>query len=402
MKRADLAPALIARLKRYPAPYDSHYGVVPLPPPAEPPAILGLRDRYETAIGALARLEALAAELGDGWLVSRLLARREAVTSSAIEGTNSTLDELLLIEETAEEEAAPRQQAAGQVRDYALALERLMPEARRLGTAMFTRDLVSRLHGAVMQADPDFPGVPGQIRETVVWIGPPGSGIAYSTYNPAPPEDVPACLEESLAYMRGEADALLPPSIITRMAVAHAHFEAVHPFTDGNGRVGRLLLPLLMAAERHIPVYLSPYIEAHRRDYYDALKAAQQRLAWQEMIGFIASAITATVAELDETRKALARLRAIWEARRRFRVNSASLRALDILPSYPVITTGRLAGLLGVTFPAASAAIGQLQEVGILRERTGYQRNRIFAAEEVLTVINRPFGEAPVLPGEAG
>lgn len=401
MKRADLAPALIVRLKRYPAPHDSHYGVVPLPPPAEPPTILGLRDRYEAAIGALARLETLSAELGNGWLVSRLLTRREAVTSSAIEGTNSTLDELLVVEEAAEEDATPRQRAADQVRDYAKALERLVPEARQQGTTIFTDKLISRLHAAVMQADPDFRGIPGQIRDTVVWIGPPGSGIAYSTYNPVPPEDVSRCLEESLAYMRGEADALLPPSIITRMAVAHAHFEAVHPFTDGNGRVGRLLLPLLMAADGHTPVYLSPYIEAHKPDYYEALKATQQRLEWPEMIGFVADAITATVAELDETRKALARLRTIWEARRRFRANSASLRALDVLPSYPVITMGRLASLLDVTFPAASTAIVQLQEVGILRERTGYQRNRIFAAEEVLTVINRPFGEAPVLPGDA-
>jgi Fic family protein len=402
MKRADLAPALIARLQRYPAPHDSHYGVVPLPPPAEPPTILGLRDRYEAAVGAVARLETLVVELGGDWLVSRLLTRREAVTSSAIEGTNSTLDELLVVEETVEEDAAPRRQAADQVRDYALALERLVPEARRLGPAIFTSVLVFRLHRAVMQADADYRSIPGQLRNAVVWIGPPGSSIAYSTYNPAPPGEVSCCLEENLAYMRGEADALFPPSIITRLAISHAHFEAVHPFTDGNGRVGRLLLPLLMAAEGHTPIYLSPYIEAHKAAYYAALKVAQQRLEWPEMIGFVADAIAATVAELDETRKALARLRGIWEGRRRFRANSASLRALDVLPNYPVITAGRLASLLEVSFPAASNAIGQLQEAGILRERTGYQRNRIFAAEEVLTVINRPFGEPPVLPDGRG
>jgi Fic family protein len=154
-----------------------------------------------------------------------------------------------------------------------------------------------------------------------------------------------------------------------------------------------------MAAHGQTPLYLSPYIEAHKPAYYAALKAAQQRLEWPEMIGFMADAIVGTVTEVMRTRTALRQLQPIWRARRRFRAGSAALRTLDLLPHYPVLTIGRLAGLLGVSWPQASQAIGQLVEVGILRERTGYRRNRLFSAPEVLTILNRPFGEEPILPG---
>jgi Fic family protein len=248
-----------------------------------------------------------------------------------------------------------------------------------------------------MRGEPDYKETPGELRDSVVWIG--GSGdIAYSAYNPTPPKHIRASLLDNVAYMRGDLDEVAPPSIITRLAVAHAHFEAVHPFRDGNGRVGRLLLPLMLSADRQVPLYLAPYIEARRPAYYAALKAAQQRLEWHEMIGFVADAITATVNELMVTRQALARLREIWLSRRRFRASSAALRALDILPNYPVITVARLGSLLHVSQPQARQAIEQLQSVGILVERTGYRRNRLFVAKEALIVINRPFGEEPVLP----
>jgi Fic family protein len=188
--------------------------------------------------------------------------------------------------------------------------------------------------------------------------------------------------------------------LITRMAIAHSHFEAVHPFRDGNGRVGRLLLPLMMAAEGQVPLYLSPYIEANKPAYYEALKQAQQRLDWDAIVGFMAGAVSGTVEELVVTRSALTELRKIWEARGKFRRNSAAARALDILPHYPVITIRRLAALLEVSFPAASTAFESLQAKGILAERTGYSRNRVFVSSEALTVINRPFGNPPVLPAD--
>ncbi len=391
MNRNHLVHAVREQLARYPAPYAAHYGVVPLPPPEEALPIQSVQAAHERALMMLGRIGTLAAELSDPYLISRTLSRREAVDSSAIEGTNSTLDELLTVEEDDDD----ARDAARQVRDYALALDRLLPRAAAEGSDIFTVALIEALHCEAMRHDPDYNETPGQVRDIVVWIG--GTGhIATSTYNPAPPDSIRPCLEQTMAYMRCEGMQAMTQSIITRMAVAHAHFEAVHPFRDGNGRVGRLLLPMMMAADDHVPLYLAPYIATNRDGYYSALKMAQQRLEWAPLVGYFSDAITGTIEELFATRGALDALKADWRKRRKYRARSAALRALDLLIDYPVITMARLATKLDVSRPQALAAINQLSDAGILVERTGYRRNRIFAAQEVLEIVNRPFGEPPI------
>lgn len=397
MKRENLAGPVLQQLKRLPKPRDSHYGVVPLPPPQEAVALSDALPRLREATVALAKVVAYAAELADPFVVSRILSRREAVSSSAIENTNSTLDELLNVEEDEGGEAATP--AAAQVRDYARVLERFLPLAREKGPRIFTLPFVQELHRRIMESDPDYRDKPGKLRTEVVWIG--GISIETSTYNPAPPDDVAPTLAQSIAYLRCDGMQTMTQHIVTRMAIAHAHFEAIHPFRDGNGRVGRALLPLMMAADGKPPLYLSPYIDAHKDDYYDALKAAQQRLDWDRIVGFFSDAVTGTVSELMITRDALRALADIWRGREKFRKGSAPLRALDVLPHYPVVTTQRLQKLLKVSQPAALTTTNRLLQLGILKERTGYKRNRIFACHEALDIINRPFGERPVLPGEA-
>jgi Fic family protein len=393
VNRNNLTNGVRERLKRLPPPYEAHYGVVPLPPPEDGIPVGQVLARLSAADAALAKIETLAAELKDPYLISRILPRREAVSSSSIEDTNSTLDELLSIEENDDSE---KSDDAVQVRDYALALDDFLPHARTERHALFTVQFVRDLHRAVMKGDTDYKDVPGELRKIVVWIG--GAGhIANSTYNPTPPDDIPACLAET-TYMRCEGMQAMVQSLIVRMSIAHSHFEAVHPFRDGNGRVGRLLLPLMMAAEGLTPVYLSPYIEAHKQAYYNSLKAAQQRLEWQELVGFVSDATVATVNELLATRDALRRLGAIWRNRRKFRKGSGAERALDVLPHYPVLTIRRLSRLLDISTPAATTAVEQLIEAGILVERTGYARNRVFIATDALTIIDRPFGQDAVLP----
>lgn len=390
MDRHHLVHSVRERLVRYPLPYANHYGVVPLPPPEDALPIQSAQLTHERALMMLGRVQTLAEQLPDPYVISRTLSRREAVDSSAIEGTNSTLDELLTVEEHDEDGAG----AARQVRDYALTLDRLLPRAAREGCDIFSVLLIEDLHREAMRHDPHYLDEPGKIRDVVNWIG--GTGhIATSTYNPPPPDNVAACLEETAAYMRCEGMQAMTQSLITRMAVAHAHFEAIHPFRDGNGRVGRLLLPMMMAAEGHVPLYLAPYISANRDGYYAGLKAAQQRLEWAPLIAYLSDAITGTVEELFATREALDALRKQWNARRKFRAGSAALRALDLLVDYPVLTMNRLAAKLQVSRPQALGAINQLTAADILVERTGYRRNRIFAAQEVLTIVNRPYGTPP-------
>jgi len=393
VRRSDLSGAVRERLARLPPPYSAHYGVIPLPPPEDPVLLTSALPALRAASDALARVSTLAAELGDPFILSRILPRREAVSSSAIEGTNSTLDELLRVEEA----EGPASDAARQVRDYATALDDLLPRARRRGHAFFRSAVVPELHRAVMRSDTAYQDRPGALRDAVVWIGGRGD-ISNSTYNPTPPANIAASLADSMTYLRCEGMQGVNQHLIVRMAIGHAHFEAVHPFRDGNGRVGRLLLPLMMAAEGQVPLYLSPYIEANRADYHAALKAAQQRLDWNAVVGFVARTVTRTVDELMITRDALTQLRRAWRGRGKFRANSAASNALDVVPHYPVLTIGRLGQVLGVSFPAARTAIGHLMSLGILEERTGYRRNRIFACPEVLAIVNRPFGEAPDLP----
>ncbi|MCP9628678.1 Fic family protein [Rhodopseudomonas palustris] len=393
MKRSDLSHTIREALKRLPPPYEAHYGIVPPAPPEGGVFAPGATKALEAAQAAFGKVNAIAAQMKDPYIVSRVLTRREAVSSSSIEGTQSTLDELLSVEETGDEGS---REEARQVRNYAVALDGFIPKAAADGYGIFTLDLIKDLHRAVMKDDPDYQDIPGELRTRVVWIGGNG-GIAYSSLNPPPPADVPDCLAQTVDYLRNEGMQQMTQGFVTRMAIAHTHFEAVHPFRDGNGRVGRLLLPLMMAAEKHVPLYLSPYIESRKGTYYASLKDAQQRLDWEPIIIFMADAVTGTVEELMRTRTALSELSERWRERRKFRKGSAALRALDELHNYPVVTARRLGQLLDVTPAQINQAIAQLQEVGILQERTGYARNRVYAAPEALAIINRPFGEEPIL-----
>lgn len=396
MKRSDLSHTIRETLKRLPPPYDSHYGIVPPAPPEEGVSVAGATKALEAAQAAFGKVDAIAVQMKDPYIVSRVLTRREAVSSSSIEGTQSTLDELLSVEETGDEGARDE---ARQVRNYAVALDGFIPLAAKDGYGVFTMDLIKDLHRAVMKDDPNYKDVPGDLRTRVVWIG-GNKDIAYSSLNPPPPADVHDCLAQTVDFLRNEGMQQMTQGFITRMAIAHTHFEAVHPFRDGNGRVGRLLLPLMMAAEKHVPLYLSPYIESKKGTYYASLKDAQQRLDWQPIITFMADAVTGTVDELIRTREALSELSDVWRKRRKFRKGSAAARALDELHNYPVVTAKRLGELLDISPPQVHQAIAQLEEAGILEERTGYSRNRVYAATEALGIINRPFGEEPLLPDQ--
>ncbi len=390
MNRELLVKDIIDRLARFPSPFDSHYGVIPIPPSEEYVVLGEATQVHQEAMNSISKIDALVEELIDPYIVSRVLSRQEAVHSSKIEGTNSTLNELLYLEE------GDQKSNARPVIAYANALERHLPQAKNNKEEYFTTDLICDLHQWIAQNDPDCRGKPGFIRDKVVWIGGTGN-IAYSTYNPTPPQNIQSCLIENVAYLRKEGMGSLCQSIVTRMALSHLHFEAIHPFEDGNGRTGRLLLPLMMAAEGHVPIYLSSYIEANKQEYYDSLKEGQQRNKRLPMISYISNAIKKSVEEVMVTRSALKELEKKWKQRAHSREGSTAYKALSLLPHYPVLTTKRLAELLNVSIPAASRGIQQLKIDGIIKEKTGYQRNRIFVAEEALLILNRPFGEAPAI-----
>lgn len=384
------------RLVRLPPPFDAHYGVdVACPPPelALPSAAIG---RIQAAAAALASLDALITSRPAQFHVTRILIRDEATRSSAIEGTQTTLDELLDAEPVLED--AERRGEGDAVRDdlatiraYAVALERLLA-----AEAPIDANTILQLHHSVFAQSAEYAdgrkGRPGAWRDRVVWIG-GGTDIAHSTWNPPPPALVPRLMEEHVAWLRetAEGPAILATPI--RLALAHAHFEAIHPFADGNGRIGRMLLSLMLAGEGHVPVPLSRVLERDRARYYDALRLAQQHLDYVPLVLLMCDAIESSARKAVALDRRLAALPQAWQdparwpGRRVPRRDSGASRLLDLLPFHPVITVASAARLLKISGQAANLAVRALVDAGILIERTGWRRNRVFACREALVAI---------------
>lgn len=294
--------------------------------------------------------------------------------------------------------------ASDSKRAYAHALESAFAKAAADGVGVFRPELRREMHSELMSHDPDYRGKPGLFRHEI------GAGVYATigglgrpeepTFNPAPPERLERSLKQTLEWMSDEAAiemsrAGMGPGFVVRLACAHWHFEAVHPFSDGNGRVGRMLMALQMICDGYAPLYLSGYIEAHRKGYYDSLQAAQMKRNEAPLVHYLCEALGAAWEEARKTKAALLALPERWQQRGRFRAKSAARRALTELLEVPILTQRILQDRLGVSHAPALNAIDQLCAAGILRERTGMSRNRVFAAEEVIELLARPFGEPP-------
>ena len=228
---------------------------------------------------------------------------------------------------------------------------------------------------------------PGEFRRSQNWIGPPGCTLVDAIYVPPPPDEMKQALHDFEQYLHQPSD--LTP--LMRLALIHYQFEAIHPFLDGNGRMGRLLLTLLLCAEGLLPqplLYLSAYFEQRRSDYYDLLLAVSQQGAWVAWVEFFLHGVT------EQSRDALQRskrLLDLWQQYRAAvqtpRASALALQLVDELFAYPAITTAIAATLLHVTPRAAQNNLDKLIAAGIVREVTGRKRNRIFVAEEIINIV---------------
>lgn len=377
------ASALAARVRRslvaLPPPLDNIKAVVPpLPPDALVPGDLRLHGEAQKALGRINGF--IQSQPRQRFLVTRLLERQEAVHSSAIEGTSATLADLLATDnddEVANEELQ-------QVRQYAVILAATISEVRDRGIGAIDMRTLKKLHRAVLEADPRAELWRGRLRDAPVRIS--GRSFETATFIPPPPDRLVSCLRQHFRWLRDD-EIRFKNSSIARIACAHAHFEAIHPFTDGNGRVGRLLMALMLAAEGDEPLYLSPYIDANKDHYYAALRAAQQRDDWGAMIDFISMATIATVDETLRVHDRLSGLITDWRAHFQPRSGSVLDRLLDLLPDYPSLSVKLAAKKLGVTYPAVSNAIELLHKEGILVETTGQARNRRFVADAIVALF---------------
>lgn len=390
MKKSDLCTARQKMLVPV-AEYPGAYALVPPPAPRFIP-LPGIQNEVARAHEALGALQALTARLPNPNLVTRTFDRREAVRSSQIEGTNSGVNDLFLYEATGSDEGLPPDVLV--TLNYVKALEHGLEEVRnRGGVAALTCGLIKELHAHLMDGVHDFKGTPGEFREKQNWIG--GFKIYQARFVPPPPENVQACmadLESLLQYAPREEDQLEAP-IVIRMAIAHAQFETIHPFIDGNGRVGRILLPLMLAAEGYPPVYLAGFLKENQQTYYDTLANVQLKEKWTAWVSFFAAGVEVAAQESMRTAQELDAILDRWKrevAGFGLRSDSAVNRLPELLIGNPVLTVRQVKEALGISFPAASGALALLEEKGILVQPVKQRRNRTFVAKEVIDLLDRP------------
>ncbi len=388
MKKTDLC---VARQKLL-VPVEDYSGAFALVPPPTPRFIqlTGMHNELIRAHEALSALKTLTEQLPKPDLVMRTLDRREAVRSSQIEGTHSDVNDLLVYEATGSHEGLPSDVLV--TLNYVKALDHGLKEVRRInGVDVLTNELIKALHLQLMTGVKDFKGTPGEFRKKQNWIG--GFKIYNARFVPPPACKVQDCmndLESFLQYTPGEEEQM-EVSIVLRMAIAHAQFETIHPFIDGNGRVGRLLLPLMLAAEGYPSIYLAGFLKSNQKAYYDALANVQLQEKWSDWVTFFATGVEEAAHESMITARELLALLERWK----MAVNALGLRSDSVIKRFPellianpVVTVKQVKDLLGITFPTANAALAKLKEMGILVQ-TERQRNRVFMAMEVITLLDK-------------
>ncbi len=303
--------------------------------------------------------------------------------SSRIEGTQATLGELLAAE--AGGPAARDPADLLEVRNYVSALEYGL---RRLTSLPLSLRLVRELHDKLMRSVRGDAATPGEFRHSQNWIGAPGCTLDDATYVPPPPPKLMACLGEWEQFLHDDA---LPP--LVHVALAHAQFEAIHPFLDGNGRVGRLLITLLLVKSGVLPtplLFLSAYFEATRQEYYTRLLSVTERGAWEEWLTYFLRGVAL------QSQDALNRIRRIDDLFARWRQELVSGRSrlpervLDLFAENPYWTVGGIANRLAVAFTTAQRAVNRLEAAGVVTQLGQRRRNRVYCAEEILTVLEEP------------
>lgn len=353
----------------------------PLPPPLEWSA--GLAAALSAADRAIGRLAGEGRRLPNPHLMIRPFVKREAVLSSRIEGTEATLGELLAADAGAPVERSPED--LREVANYVVALEY---GVARLAELPVSLRLIRELHERLMRGVRGDLATPGEFRRSQNWIGRPGSTLANATYVPPPPDVLMACLGAWEVFLRDDS---LPP--LVHAALAHSQFEAIHPFLDGNGRVGRLLITLLFVAKRVLPsafLYLSAYFEATRSEYYARLLRVTERGEWEEWLHYF---LTGVEQQSEDALKRILRIEELlagWHQRLAKNTSRLPDRALDLFVENPFWTVSRLAERLEVAFTSAQRAIDRLEDAGIVALQVEKKRNRVYCAATLLRILEEP------------
>jgi Fic family protein len=359
---------------------------VPNPLPPEPPLELGGRRQrqLEQALLALGRLDSITTLLPDPQLFLYAYVRREAVLSSQIEGTQSSLSDLLLFE-LDEAPGVPFDDVV-EVSNYVAALEHGM--ARLRGGFPLSNRLIREMHERLLARGRGSERRPGEFRRSQNWIGGTRPGTAH--FVPPPPslvDDLMSALERTFH------EPAAPYPVLVTAALAHVHFETIHPFLDGNGRIGRLLIPLLLheAGMLQQPLlYLSLYLKQHREEYYRLLDRVRATGDWESWLDFFLEGVVTTATGAVDTAQRLVAL--VKEDTTRVqalgRGAATMLRILQSLHERPVITLSEVSRRTNLSFPTSAKGMKSLIEHGFARELTGFRRNRVFAYDRYLAILS--------------
>ena len=353
----------------------------PLPPRLEwTPELVAALSSADRLLG---RLAGHGGRLPDPHLLIRPFVRREAVLSSRIEGTQATLGELLADEAGAATARAPDD--LKEVRNYVVALEK---GVARLAKLPLSLRLTRELHRALMSGVRGDSAAPGEFRRIQNWIGPPGATLATARFVPPPPIELAPCLDAWEKFLH-ERD--LPP--LLQAALLHYQFEAIHPFIDGNGRVGRLLITLFLVEREILPsplLYLSAFFEATRRDYYDLLTAVSQRGEWEAWVLYFLRGVAHQASDALERVERIDALRETWRRRLASRQTRTVMKLLDRITGNPFITVNGAAKELDVAFTTAQRAIDALVSHRILKQTNDARRDRVYCAKALLDILDEP------------
>jgi Fic family protein len=362
------------------------YAFVPAPLPPAPSLEFGgeLQRALEPALLALGRLDSISMQIPDTALFLYAYVRKEAVLSSQIEGTQSSISDLLLFE-LHEAPGVPLDDVVD-VSNYVAALDYGL--ARLRDNFPLSNRLIREIHGILRSRGRGSGKDPGEFRRTQNWIG--GSRPGNAAFVPPPPHLV----EEAMAALeRFLHDHTMSLSIVVRAGLAHVQFETIHPFLDGNGRVGRLLITLLLCHSGVLKeplLYLSLFLKQNRSTYYQLLDTVRRDGDWEAWLVFFLEGVRQTAEGAVDTARLLTGLFSDdrERIRPRGRVAGSALRVHDALKARPVTSMQELSARTSLSLPAVTAGLDVLIDLGIARELTGKKRNRVFAYDRYLAILN--------------
>lgn len=359
---------------------------VPEPLPPKPPLKIGgdLQDAIDRALLALGRLDSISSLLPDTSLFLYMYVRKEAIVSSQIEGTQSSLTDLLLYES----EGAPGVPLDDviEVSNYVAAMEHGIKLLR--GGFPISLRLIKEIHKVLLNKGRGSGKEPGKFRRSQNWIG--GTRPGNASFVPPPAEMVNECMG-ALELFLHDMPTRVP--VLIKAALAHVQFETIHPFLDGNGRLGRLLITLLLCAEKAMNeplLYLSLYFKTHRQEYYDLLQKVRNEGDWESWLEFFMAGVKETSEQAIETAKRMVNL--FDKDRQKIlsvgKVAGSALRVHYAMQQKPILPIAKVSVMTGLTVPTVTSCLLALEKLGIVRELTGQRRRRLFGYDEYIRILN--------------